>query len=367
MLSTHRTAGVASTVKPKEEIKEKHQSGQPINTQPINIVNITNNISDNILVNHIPKEYKFILVNGPTTIGYFTIGQIYKFINPNIDGYLIDVDLGVSIDIIRKYLICQTDDNEFKLISHLESPITGNIDILVKVYQDVINYEKILENEYLHLNEINKEIVITNNKKFIYEILTFIVKLFSIFSSSNTQISHPVRELITKYTIGCVYKLNNLIKNDLDDNIVNIMNIKTDLNNIKKIRENITNQLDELKQLLITENSKIDNIIENLTKPQSPIKGGNINNSYTQSYSQTPSNTETNTNTNISKSISQTLSKSLTSLSGLTPYNNTSISTSTIQKSSGDNKDFTFTSPSNPLSKSIRLSDTSDYSISINK
>ena len=104
-------------------------------------------------------------------------GQIYKFLNSNIDGYLIDVDLGVSIDIIRKYLINQTDD-EFKLISHLESPITGNIDILVKIYQDLINYEKILENEYLHLNDVNKEIVIANNKKFIYEILTFIIKLF---------------------------------------------------------------------------------------------------------------------------------------------------------------------------------------------
>ena len=31
----------------------------------------------------VPEEYKFILVNGPTTIGYFTIGQIYKFLNSN--------------------------------------------------------------------------------------------------------------------------------------------------------------------------------------------------------------------------------------------------------------------------------------------
>ena len=349
MLSTHhRTSVNQSTVKPPLDKQEKQEK------QPINVVNITNNIPDSILINHVPEEYKFILVNGPTTIGYFTIGQIYKFLNSNIDGYLIDVDLGVSIDIIRKYLINQIDD-EFKLISHLESPITGNIDILVKIYQDLINYEKILENEYLHLNDVNKEIVIANNKKFIYEILTFIIKLFSIFSSSNTQLSQSIKDLITKYTIGCVYKLNNLIKSDLDENILNIMNIKTDLNNIKKVRENITFQIDELKKLLSDENSKIDNIIDNLNK--SPMNGGNDENkssistiSNISTISQTPTINSNSNSKNISQSISQTLSKTLTNLSGLTPYNS-----------------ITFTSPSNPLSKSIKLSDTSDYSISINK
>jgi len=209
---------------------------------------------NNLLVEHIKETHTFTIKNQNTTIGSFTSGQVFKYINPDIDNFLLDVTLGTSIDIITKYL-CKLEDGEIILIPHTESPITGNIDILVKLYKDLYDYEQ---------NKLSLEIDLPEqtrfrNREFIYMILLQIIKLFSAYTTSNLQITQNVKDLIMKYTIGAVYKLSVMVKDDIDYNLSHIKNLTEDMSNLNKVRKNMQSQIDAISNAIQTENTKIDN------------------------------------------------------------------------------------------------------------
>ena len=286
---------------PKISEKKEQQQTQQHNT--INIVNVATLDNNNLLVEHNHDTYTFTIKNRDNIIGTFTCGQIFKYLNQDIDNFLLDITLGTSLDIITKYL-CKLNDDEIILISHTESPITGNIDILVKLYKDLYEYEQ--NKITIELEKINEEIreqTRFKNREFIYTILLQIIKLFSSYTSSNVNINQQVKDLIMKYTIGAVYKISVMVKDDVDYNLTYIKNLTVDMENLNKIRNNMQLQINNFKEALEIENSKIDNIIFNMTTTQMKYDqiGGNKNTttSLSTSTTQTTNNIE-NSDSNIS-------------------------------------------------------------------
>ena len=251
----------------KTEIKAKSETKSEIkfeNNQPYvinNNVNITP--SSTLIVEHIGSEFKFIIKNSNNMIGFFTVGQVFKYINQDIENYLIDIDLTISAEIIQKYLykIDSNDDSNlgYTLISHLESPITGNIDILVKLYSDIVACESKIQLEYTHLNDLTKKLVMKRNRKLVYNILSHIIKLFAIQTSTNVQ-NDTTRDLILKYTIGAQYKLSTMIQEDIDANIA----IIDDYNNICLLRKNINLRMEKFNTYITAQSEKIDCLLSQL-------------------------------------------------------------------------------------------------------
>lgn len=306
----------------KTEIKTDNKTDKEIDkkkeqTNLVNIINIETLTKDNLLVEHDKTTKIFTIKNRETIIGTFTAGQIFKYINPDIDNYLLDISLGTSIDVITKYL-CKFENDELILISHLDSPITGNIDILTKIYRDLYDYEQTklpLELEKIDINI--REQVRFINREFIYTILLQIIKLFSSYTSSNTNINQQVKDLIIKYTIGAVYKLSTLVKNDIDYNLIQIKNLSDDMSNLNKIRENMQEQINIFKKDLEIENTKIDNIIMNLSSNNKEIPnihgGNNSDNSTTIITSSDDLNSIINSNNKSNNKSNNNISKGITS------------------------------------------------------
>ncbi len=286
------SAQVSQSVKQQKPVS---QPTQPTHMQTINVVNITKNDENSLIVEHDKENHKFIIKDHNNILGHFTIGQIFKYINSDIEGFLINIDLGISVELIEKYLI-KNDGEDITLISHLTSPITGNIELLVKLYKDIQSFEPTLQIEYEHLNELTKNNVRLRNKNFIYNILTHIIKLFATYTSTNKKISDDTKSMIMSYSIGAVYRLNTMIKEDLDFNLQKITILYGDLNNLKQIRQNMTEQMVKLENNILSQNQKIETLITNIQQKGGSYDSSTYNTSYTGT-SYTGSTTMTTSNT----------------------------------------------------------------------
>jgi len=337
-----------SQLKTQQKIQEKTQEktqqkiqqvSQPTHMQTINVVNISKNDDNSLIVEHDINNHKFIIKDHNNILGHFTIGQIFKYINSDIEGFLINVDLGISVELIEKYLI-KHDGEDITLISHLTSPITGNIELLVKLYKDIQSFEPTLQVEYEHLNELTKNNSRLRNKNFIYNILTHIIKLFATYTSTNKKISDDTKNMIMSYSIGAVYRLNTMIKEDLDFNLQKITTLYGDLNNLKQIRQNMMEQMGKLDISIKSQNEKIETLITNIQQ-----KGG----SYDSSTNYSTSNTGTSNNK--------------TSITG-TSNNKTSITDSITDSNTITSNKYTSNTKTSDISETSENSEKSDNSSS---
>jgi hypothetical protein len=157
----------------------KQSTVQP-NPTVINNFNIVGGDQNNsIIVEHDKNRNEFIFRNSNNQlIGGFNILQLFKFINNDEDTFLMDINIGTSDNIIAKYIYNPNIDNDkmYDLISHIDSPFTSNIDLLVKLYTDIVKLEyKINEALLTKLRDIVEKINDRNNR-FIHNILIRILK-----------------------------------------------------------------------------------------------------------------------------------------------------------------------------------------------
>ena len=137
------------TGKPNKSVQQVNQKQvQPIQQHQQQIVVNNINISggnNNIIVEYNKENNTFTFKNSDNNlIGTFSVMQLFKYLNSDIDIYLINIEVESSKDIIEKYLYDKKldIDEKYELISYLESPFTSNIELLVKLYSSIINCEE---------------------------------------------------------------------------------------------------------------------------------------------------------------------------------------------------------------------------------
>lgn len=283
----------------------------PTAQQTINIVNINKNESNSLLVIHDKDQHKFIIKDNSNILGHFTVGQIFKFINSDIEGYLLDIDLGISVDLIKKYLLVVENDTVV-LVSHLDSPITGSIELLVKLYKDIQSFEEQLNIEYENLNEETKKIVKSKNKNFVYGILVHIVKLFATYTTTNKPLSDDTKIMVISYSIGAMYRISSMIKEDMNENTTTLLSLQNDIHNLQQIRENMAKQIQKLSSNLISQNEKIDLLISNIQLQQEGGFASSIS-SYTSSKTTDSKTTDSTNPTQDSSNVSSYVSSYVSS------------------------------------------------------
>ena len=77
---------------------------QPIQPQVVNNFTIVDKSSDSIIVEHNKDKNEFTFSKNTTQFGSFNVLQLFKYLNDDIDNYLVSINIGTSSDIISKYI-----------------------------------------------------------------------------------------------------------------------------------------------------------------------------------------------------------------------------------------------------------------------
>jgi hypothetical protein len=271
MLATQKPINVKSNPKLNNLQSNNLQQNNP-QTNIVNNYNIIQPVSsDTIIVEHDKNLNEFSFKNNTNQIiGKFNIYQLFKFLNNDIDAYLTDINIGTSDKVIMKYVYDPTKDinKSYELISHIDSPFTGNIELVVKLYADIIKIEGDLLERMINLNRDVIEKIKSVNNKFTYNILLLILK------SSNTLLDQPnvdsnKKDILLRYSIGAVYKLSNMTKEEIEIKKLQYNELDNDINKVIKIQQALENKLEEFKKSIDEQNINIKNLMDNINKSSS--------------------------------------------------------------------------------------------------
>ena len=333
-----------------------------------NIINGGGNSVNNstIIVEHDKSTNEFTFKSfNKNILGSFNILQLFKFLNNDCESYLTDINIGTSNIIISKYLYNPSNDitNTCDLISHLESPFTGNIELLVKLYADIIKVEDKINEEILTKSRDVAEKIKEKNNKFIYNILIRILKLANTLSEQFRD-DKIKREMLIKYSVGSAYKLSMMTQDDITIKKMQYETIQIDIDKLRKIQETINSKLDNLIQTIDTENININILINHLSNKHI-LHGGDNSTSNTTNTKNTTNTTNT-TNTKNTTNTSNTSKKKSSSLSTTTTTHTDSNTTNTSSTNTTNTSDISETVDAGKLNntKKQNYSTTSISSIS---
>ncbi len=244
---------------------------------PLNPINngftVVNTYADKIIVEHNKDKSEFAFYNfNRQPLGTFTVLQLFKYLNGDIDTYLVGVNVGASEELIRKYIYNSLRDSEntCELISHVESPFTGNVELLIKLYTDILKVEQELNTELLTKSIEVAEKIKDRQSKFIYNLLTRILKLSNILiekldSNPAMGSNKEIKDTLLRYSVGSVYKLSQLIKEDVTIKSLQLENVRQDISKLERIQQSMSEKIDKVKESIDTQNKSIDALILQLT------------------------------------------------------------------------------------------------------
>lgn len=241
----------------------------PNENQNINI-NITNRDinSTKILIKYSSKDHRFAIYNNDIILGSFIISQIIKYITNKISKeFLRNMEYESSVDLIEKY-ICKYDINDhIILISYLDSPLMGNIEIIMKIYSELNHFENNLllgEFEKYDISDKIKNIIIQKIKDFTYSILNHSLKIIVNISDTikNDETKKDLKNSLIKYSIFFINKINYLIYDSIGQKINEDKLLEIELEQLKKIKQDTNQKIKNMEIMINKQNEKIDRIIE---------------------------------------------------------------------------------------------------------
>ena len=258
-----------------ETVDIKSEEKKVINNKNPNINIITNNnvtnypSSNNLMVEYIDNENKFTLYslhnNNKSLIGSFTgkhvlkyiITKFCKFNNISVDT-LNDVDISMSEPIIEHY-ICKFENNGIFLLTHIQSSFMGNIEMILNLIKGISNYESSMDKSDKSYDIVHQFLYLLYNHS-----LKLIASISEMIKNDNTK--EDLKKSLTKYSVAIIFKINNNIKNDLDNKKKHIKILQDDMVRLKNIKEGLTNKINNIEQEILHQNSNIDIIISEISK-----------------------------------------------------------------------------------------------------
>lgn len=258
--------------------------------QPItNIIHTPNSL----LVLYEPNECKFIIYNtNKLLLGSFTCLQIIKYLTENIShNFLNNIEAESSYILIETY-VCKIkiidDDIKLELINHIQSPFMSNLDMLLKLYKGINQYELTKLNIELQKQEITiqqrKQIKYIINE-FIYLLLNNCLKLIAhisdIIKKNDEQIE--LRSLLLKHSVALVYKITSIIKENQDNKINEIKSLQDDLVKVGEIKLQMFDKINNIEKIIQQQNKQINKLYIKNNLSSSQINSSSFeNNKYNE-------------------------------------------------------------------------------------
>jgi hypothetical protein len=236
----------------KEQVNEIKPVHVSINHDPMN------ELKDKLIIK--TRDEVFNIYNYRNNLlGSFSIKQIIKYliINSGINtNFMINVDIKEENDLINRligYVKQNIKDNNSEIVirSYMDSPLMGNIEILINLNNLLYKYEKHqLDNDLLQVEQLTDRTKIKNIiKRFIYMLLQHTLKIICLISDQikGDSSKKDLALNLMKQSMNINYRISLYIKHFLENNIENINNLNENFNKLKHIRRTLINKLDNIK------------------------------------------------------------------------------------------------------------------------
>lgn len=264
--SKNETIPVSATEKKSDALPISDKKKAPIHVN--NVVNIIKqNDKDSILVDHSPEQMKFTFYDtNKNLLGSFTALQLIKFIINKYPTFLQHIEMGIASDIIRKYVCNINNDGKVILVSHFDSPFTGNVEMLVKLYTDITKCDVHISSELHKFVSKDAKIIQYIIKELHFTLLNHTLKIISSLTEilKDDDSKKNIRDNLLKYSVGIVYKITSLIRDDIHTKTLEYKSLQDDVVRLAKIKITMDEKMKTLYDIVEAQNTKIDDISANI-------------------------------------------------------------------------------------------------------
>jgi hypothetical protein len=222
----------------------------------------------NIILGYSQKDNNFKIYDQNKLLGVFGIINIIKYVTSDLSKtFLSTIEFESFAEIIKKYLFkLDLSINNISVIGHLESPLTGNIEIMMKIYQDLVKFnQNMLQNE-LNTTENNeiKNKIIKRIRNFEYVVLNHSLKIIVNISNAikNDTTKKELKNSLIKYSVFITNKINNIICENLNDTKNDVTIFNSELTQLKKNKNNIEIKIKKIEEKINAQDAKINKIID---------------------------------------------------------------------------------------------------------
>lgn len=222
-----------------------------------------------------------------TLLGEITSFGIIKYLSSSIYPTLFESYPSSSMTIEKYICDVQNVKSEIKinLLSHNQSPLMGNIEMLMKIYKIVHKCEKEQLNlELSHIQtEIIKKKIIGIVSQFQYLLLSYILKLIATISDAikNDKDKRELKDMLLRYSVACAYNMSNFMKTKIEEKIKDIETLQNDMVRMGKVKLEMYKKIEDLTKSVISQNVQI----QDLTKKLEDTSMSNIKSSQISSTS----------------------------------------------------------------------------------
>lgn len=234
---------------------------------------------DKILVNYEDNngDPRFVFFdNKNLLLGSFSISQLIKFLSsPYIKSSEGIED--ISFELIRNLIFDihidkDTSNVEMRFKPYMDSPFTGNLEMLLKLSGGMKDYENNMENELLKIDNLNtRKKVKLIVKQFNYCLLNHMLRVIHSISEQikNDSDKNELKDKLLKYSLGINYRIGSYIRNQLDNQIEQNKKIGENMISLLDVKKKIINKLDTLENIISKQNNKIDELINKMNDKES--------------------------------------------------------------------------------------------------
>ena len=244
-----------------EKPKEKKQKTQNIKIEKV--ININGSkYYDN------KQDSKFIFYDYKNTLlGSFNISQLIKFLYTPYTKNTDNNDT-TSFELIRNLIFdveLENDDIEIKFRSYMDSPFTGNLEMLLKLSSGLKDYEENIENELSKFDDqrMKKKLKLLL-KQFSYCLLNHILRVIYSISEEikNDNSKKELKDKLLRYSVGINYRIGSYVISQLNNQIEQNNKISRNMINLLEVKSKVLQKVENLEKTLCKQNDKINDLIE---------------------------------------------------------------------------------------------------------
>jgi hypothetical protein len=255
--------------------KANGQDTYLINQEQDNIINA-------IIVETNSQQKKFMFFDRMRNyLGSFTIYEFIRCLTINTDPtFLSGIDCDTSRPVIEKYIAkIKTDDLTKKqtlaMLNYLESPFMGNVELLIKFYSYINEFEQTqFENELSKLQFDKRSKVRSIFDNMIYVLLNHILRIIGAISSKLQ--NNKNKDTLLNYSVAIVYRLSKYVRSEIEKEITTISELKTELATMEKTKTELNTRLDTIQRTIDRQNTEIELVLKNILIGKA--LGVNVNN-----------------------------------------------------------------------------------------
>lgn len=241
-----------------------------VNQPPINnIINVSNtNDKDTIILEYNYNDKRFLFHDkNKSFLGSFTGNEFIKYVvSSMVSSFMPETNCSSAQDILEKY-ICTIDISKptisISIKNHLESPFTGHVEMLIKLYKQIEDFEKNnLKEELSLLSSADSIIAEKTFMNLVYCLLNHTLKIIAILSDIIKNDSNSeMKDKLLRYSVAIMYKISSVTRSEIDKRIENIDGLINEKMRLESVKDTLGERVLSLEQNILNQDEKITQIL----------------------------------------------------------------------------------------------------------